>query len=139
MVPHPITVARESSTTTAAVTTTTLGTTTTAAGGGEQGTAASELAAAGKRVYDGRCAECHGAQGEGVSAPALIGDNASLSTYGDGAALFAYIKRNMPADNPGSLSDQETLQVTAYVLLDNGVVEGDTSLSIDGLSSISLS
>lgn len=141
MVPHPVNVTRTTTTTARAATTTTAAgaaTATTAAGGAAQGTAASELARAGRQIYEQNCSSCHGDQGQGTSAPALIGDRATLGSYGDGAALFSYIKRNMPADRPGTLSDQQTLQVTAYVLLENGIVKGDTALSQDTLTSIDL-
>lgn len=146
MIPHPIKVTRETttsapvsitSTTLAGTATTTAGTATTGAGAAA-GTAASDLAQAGSEVFQSRCASCHGEQGQGVSAPALLGPDATLSSFKDGAGLFRYIKRNMPADRPGSLSEVEALQVTAFVLLENGLVSGETKLSMDSLASIDL-
>jgi len=36
------------------------------------------------------------------------------------------------------LSEQEALQVTAFVLLENSLVSGETKLSMDSLASIDL-
>jgi sulfane dehydrogenase subunit SoxC len=143
-VPHPVTVSSEETTTTtaaAAATTTTAGaaaTTTTAGGNGASGgeRTAGELAQAGRTVFDNECARCHGEQGEGVTAPALIGT--SLTRFRTGTGLMDYIRRTMPADRPGSLSQQQAFEVTAYVLLENGQVEEDQPLTQQSLAEIQL-
>lgn len=141
MVPHPVAVRATTTTSAAATTTISAATTTTSAATteGVTGTqAAGELAAPGRRLYEESCARCHGAGGQGGSAPALIASGANLGRFGDGARLFDYVKRNMPADSPGSLSDQQTLQVTAHLLLQNQAVEEGTPLSVTNLSEIGL-
>ena len=99
---------------------------------------ASDLAAAGLETFASTCAGCHGAEGEGARAPALIGPNAGLAKYGDAQALYDYVHTRMPARNPGSLSEQQALELVAHLLLEDNVIEPDTVLGSDSLSSISL-
>lgn len=65
----------------------------------------------GAAIYQKSCAECHGKRGEGVKEEfdePLIGER-SLP------ALTKRIKRTMPEEDPGSLSDEEAAQVSAYI------------------------
>jgi thiosulfate dehydrogenase len=74
--------------------------------------------AAGARVYAGTCAKCHGDGGQGTAAaPPVWGPG----SYNIGAGMARvrtaaeFIRNNMPFDQPGSLSDQQALDVAAYV------------------------
>ena len=74
--------------------------------------------AAGALVYAGVCAKCHGRDGQGTAvAPPLWGPGA----YNIGAGMSrvrtaaAFVRDNMPFDQPGTLSDQQALDVAAYV------------------------
>ena len=74
--------------------------------------------AAGARVYATSCVKCHGAEGEGTAgAPPVWG----ASSYNIGAGMArvrtaaAFISDNMPFDQPGTLTDQQALDVAAYV------------------------
>jgi thiosulfate dehydrogenase len=74
--------------------------------------------AAGARVYATSCVKCHGAQGEGTAvAPPVWGAH----SYNIGAGMArvrtaaAFISDNMPFDQPGTLTDQQALDVAAYV------------------------
>lgn len=78
--------------------------------------------ARGKALFGERCASCHGADGQGTQSggryvfPPLWGEasfniGASMARIGPAAA---FIKHNMPLGN-ASLSDQEALDVAAYV------------------------
>jgi len=65
------------------------------------------------------CARCHGADGQGTAAaPPLWGPGSF--TIGAGMARLrtaaAFIRYNMPYDQPGSLSDQQAYDVAAYVV-----------------------
>jgi polar amino acid transport system substrate-binding protein len=88
----------------------------------------------GSHVFAEYCAKCHGDTGQGTDkAPALVGlDKGALPlkapparkvrhedfvTVGD-VARFAMM--NMPADDPGGLSDEEYLAVLAFALQANG-------------------
>jgi cytochrome c len=103
-------------------------------------------AAQGAAIYAARCAACHGAQGEGTRAgAALVGrtphdtfDFASTrekeraKTIGSywpfATTVFDYVRRAMPFDRPGSLTDPEVYAVTAYLLQRNGIVAADAVL-----------
>jgi thiosulfate dehydrogenase len=74
--------------------------------------------AAGARVFSVSCAKCHGATGEGTAvAPPVWGPH----SYNVGAGMSRvrtaadFISRNMPFDAPGTLTDQQAVDVAAYV------------------------
>jgi thiosulfate dehydrogenase len=74
--------------------------------------------AAGARVFSSSCAKCHGGQGEGTAvAPPVWG----RLSYNVGAGMTRvrtaadFISRNMPFDAPGTLTDQQAVDVAAYV------------------------
>jgi sulfane dehydrogenase subunit SoxC len=102
------------------------------------GQPAGVLAEAGREVYMDQCAQCHGQQGQGKLAPALIGDDANLATYDTARGLYNYIHSSMPEDNPGSLTDEQYLQSLAFLLLENGIVSEDRVLNFDNLRDIPL-
>lgn len=73
----------------------------------------------GHAVFVAECARCHGAAGDGTSrAPPLWG--ARSFNVGAGMARLrtaaAFIRRTMPYDRPGTLSDQAAFDVAAYVV-----------------------
>jgi mono/diheme cytochrome c family protein len=85
-------------------------------------------AAAGAKTYSASCSKCHGANLEGVSAPALHGSGSGLA--GDTVSeAFTFISTQMPAGNPGSLSSTEYANVLAYILDRNGHKPGTVSLT----------
>jgi cytochrome c len=92
----------------------------------------SGTAAAGKTVYDAKCAACHGAGGAGQPNDALVGGQgtlqsaAPLRTIGSywpyATTVFDYVRRAMPYVTPHSLTADETYALTAYLLAQNGVI-----------------
>ena len=110
----------------------------------------SGTAAAGAGIYTQKCAACHGANGEGGSAEALVGAEPKTTapfgpeyerwrgtrpdvpfTIGNywpyATTLFDYLRRAMPASAPGSLSSDETYALVAWLLAKNEIItEGDT-------------
>ena len=88
-------------------------------------------AAAGKALYDKKCTSCHGGtlQG-GAHGPELTGAGFQ-EVWGSKTStdLFAHIKANMPPGEAGSLSDQEYVEVVAYVLKANGHAAGTQALA----------
>jgi S-disulfanyl-L-cysteine oxidoreductase SoxD len=88
-------------------------------------------AARGAKVYADQCAACHGAQLEGnpakgIGGDKLIGGRGTLASstpvktvesyWPYATTLFDYIKRAMPFNAPGSLSDEDVYSVVAYIL-----------------------
>ncbi len=58
---------------------------------------------------------------------------------GTAAQLYDFISRQMPQNAPGSLSQQQYLDVTGYILSKNGIRAGNTPLSIASLGQIRMS
>lgn len=76
--------------------------------------------AAGHVVFDSMCSRCHGPSGQGTGiAPPLWGPESF--NIGAGMARVrtaaAFIRHNMPFDNPGSLTDQQAFDVARYMTL----------------------
>jgi thiosulfate dehydrogenase len=72
----------------------------------------------GEQVYAASCARCHGANGEGMPGfPPVWGPGSFTVGAGMGRALAAasFIHRNMPYDKPGSLTEQQALDVALYL------------------------
>jgi alcohol dehydrogenase (cytochrome c) len=84
----------------------------------------------GAAVYAASCAQCHAANLQGQAGPALVGATFKAS-YASGTAgqLYDFIKAQMPADAPGSLSEQKYLDVSAYLLQKNGYPAGSSELT----------
>jgi cytochrome c len=86
----------------------------------------------GATIYARHCLSCHGANGLGDSGDALAGAQHALSgewpekTIGTfwpyAPTLFDFIRRSMPMQSPGSLSDAEVYSLTAYLLYLNGII-----------------
>ena len=102
-------------------------------------------AKAGQPVYRQRCANCHGAEGEGGSGGHLVGrgplsDPDPDQTVGNywpyATTLFDFIRRSMPMDAPGTLSAEEIYSVSAYVLYLNGIVGLDDPMDARSLPRI---
>lgn len=75
--------------------------------------------ARGATLFASVCARCHGTNGDGtVIAPPLWGPESF--NIGAGMARLrtaaAFIRHNMPFDNPGSLTDQQAFDVAAYIV-----------------------
>jgi polar amino acid transport system substrate-binding protein len=91
-----------------------------------------EQAAAGAAVYSQSCASCHGAQMEGVAAPALKGPAFGEMASAQGLTaqtLLDVIANTMPQSDPGSLKPEENNAVTAYILQQNGYPAGTAPLA----------
>ena len=95
-------------------------------------------AESGRAIYEDRCAVCHQSNLQGsFEAPQLAGDSfllfwADLSP-GD---LFFRISRSMPPGQAGSLTNEEYLDVVAYLLQANGAPAGGTALAEDATVAI---
>ncbi len=69
--------------------------------------------------------------------PAVIEDHA-LAKFTDAAQLNAYIRATMPFWNPGSLTEEEAWRVTAFLLRENGLLDGSTELNASNAPGIKI-
>ncbi len=76
----------------------------------------------GRRLYRKKCANCHGADGQGVDIGGIKpGPLWGKLSWNDGAGaariytLASYLRHAMPYTSPGSLSDEEAQQLAAYI------------------------
>ena len=92
-----------------------------------------DQAAQGKALFEAKCAICHGAELNGAEmAPPLAGGVFLGNWAGQSAGdLFTRIHTTMPANDPGSLNNQQVTQVLAYILSFNQFPAGATALPSD--------
>jgi mono/diheme cytochrome c family protein len=91
-----------------------------------------DQASAGAALYQASCATCHGAQLDGVAAPALKG-----AVFGEMAtaqsltadALIDVVVNTMPQSDPGSMKPEDYNAIVAYILQQNGYPAGSTALA----------
>ena len=79
----------------------------------------------GENVYKATCSSCHTPSDQS-------GEQFKMNWFG--RTVFDYflnLKKTMPDDNPGGLSDDEYVRVVAYILKINGFPAGADSLSAD--------
>jgi cytochrome c len=99
----------------------------------------SGTAAQGAKIYASTCASCHGDQGQGGVAPALVGGAGTLGTahpvktvgsyWPYATTVFDYIRRAMPFTSPESLSNDEVYALVAYLLSQNGTITGNAVMN----------
>jgi alcohol dehydrogenase (cytochrome c) len=91
-------------------------------GVGRAGTAYTKAdATAGSAVYQQDCSTCHGAHLQGNSGPTLVGKSIREG-YPTASKLYDFISKQMPANDPGSLSTTQYRDVTAFILQKNGLL-----------------
>ena len=87
--------------------------------------AGSGTAEQGAAIYAAQCAACHGAKLEGNQElyikPLLSDKRHSINRRPYAPPLFAYVRRSMPLAAPGSLSDDETYALVAFLLREAGL------------------
>jgi cytochrome c len=106
----------------------------------------------GKKVYDEKCVACHGEALEGikeVGGDKLIGGRGTLEAGGApvktiesywpyATTVFDFVRRAMPFDQPGSLTDEEVYAVTAYILGEAGIVEKGKVIDAKSLPAVEM-
>jgi cytochrome c len=88
--------------------------------------------AQGAPIYAEKCVSCHGDNGKGGQAAALVSDrelagiNAAQKTIKNfwpyATTIFDFIRRAMPYQMPRSLTDDEVYALTAYILAENKLI-----------------
>ena len=106
----------------------------------------SGTAVGGGDVYRQHCLACHGEGGTGGTNDPLVGGQGTLATdsprktvgsfWPYATTVFDYVRRAMPLQAPGSLSDDEVYAVTAYILFLNGIVEEDEIIDARSLPQV---
>lgn len=95
----------------------------------------------GRAIYAAKCASCHGATGvEGPYNRLVSSDTSRAKAIGNywpyATTLFDYIRRAMPFNAPGSLSNDEVYHLTAYLLHANGLVAADIVMNAANLPKV---
>ena len=94
----------------------------------------------GVTLFAQRCAMCHGQNGAGGAAPALVADEEAgeeaLRRLPFATTIFSYISRSMPLQQEGSLSAEEVYAVTAFLLYRNGIIQESDVLDAESLPKI---
>lgn len=108
-------------------------------------------ATAGAKVYADNCAVCHGdkLQGnpaKGIGGDRLTGGRGTLATAAPiktvesywpyATTLFDYVKRAMPFSAPGSLNDNDTYAVVAYVLSEAKIIKATDTMNASTLPKV---
>lgn len=113
----------------------------------------SGTAAKGAEVYAQNCSACHGdhLQGnpaKGIGGDKLIGGHGTLATKSPvktvesywpyATTLFDYVKRAMPFNSPGSLTDDQIYSVVAYILSQGKIIKASETINAKTLSKVEM-
>jgi cytochrome c553 len=100
----------------------------------------------GSRIYVAKCAMCHGPDGKGGLAAALVGGNPLTSGIDTtktianfwpyATTLFDYTRRAMPWPKPRTLTNDEVYALTAYVLALNKLIGENDIMNADTLPKV---
>ena len=88
----------------------------------------------GSLLYQQQCGLCHGVELEGGAAPALVGATfrKTWSMLGANVAeLYNRIATTMPPRQGGTLTESQNLDITAFILGSNNVLQGAEALRSD--------
>ncbi len=68
----------------------------------------------------------------------MTGSKANLGKYSTAQALLDFVSKNMPLGKGGSISSQAYIQVIAFLLVQNQIVQPSAKLDVNSLDSIKL-
>jgi S-disulfanyl-L-cysteine oxidoreductase SoxD len=104
--------------------------------------------AQGAPIFAEKCAACHGVNGKGGVAAAVVSDlrldgiSASQKTIKNfwpyATTIFDFIRRAMPFTAPRSLSDDEVYALTAYILAENKLIGADEVMNAETLPKVKM-
>ena len=108
--------------------------------------------AEGAELYAANCASCHSA--DGTESPMLAPFRTLVGAYDEAAwpqapltignywpyatTVFDHVRRAMPYDTPGILSDDEVYAITAWLLNQNGIIADDAVMDAETLPAVEM-
>lgn len=97
----------------------------------------------GAALYALKCSACHGLKGEGVKPySAFVAKESSGKTIGNfwpyATTVFDYVRRAMPFDKPGSLTNNEVYALTAWLLYKNEIISEAFIIDAESLPKITM-
>lgn len=99
----------------------------------------------GRNIYVVKCAACHGKTGREGPQNKLVGamgDTTKAKTIGNywpyASTIFDYIRRTMPYNQPGSLSNDEVYSLTAYLLYENRIIDSTVVMQKETLPAVKM-
>jgi S-disulfanyl-L-cysteine oxidoreductase SoxD len=106
-------------------------------------------AVAGEKIYNAKCASCHGPDAKGGPVfGTMVGGIGSFTTnarvltpgsmYPYAPILFDYVRRAMPMDKPQSLTNDEVYALSAYILNLNGLVGKTDEMNSKTLAAVKM-
>lgn len=113
----------------------------------------SGTSSAGATIFAARCAGCHGKTGKEGPNDVLVGaeprqgfpfskDPNLPHTIGNywpyATTVFDYVRRAMPPDAPGSLSDTDVYNLTAFLLHANDLIQADAVIDATTLPQVTM-
>ena len=108
----------------------------------------SGTSAQGAVIFAEKCSACHGDNGKGGVAAALVNDrklagiSASQKTIKNfwpyATTIFDFIRRAMPFTAPRSLSDDEVYALTAYILAENKLIDANDTMNAETLPKVKM-
>jgi cytochrome c len=107
------------------------------------------MAAQGAAIFAQKCALCHGENGKGGIAAALVGRDPPLDSGIDAGktianfweyptTLYDYIRRAMPWPTPRTLSDTEVYDLVAFILAQNKLIGDDDVMDAQSLPKVKM-
>jgi S-disulfanyl-L-cysteine oxidoreductase SoxD len=104
--------------------------------------------AQGVPIFAEKCAACHGDNGKGGEAAALVSDrelagiSAAQKTIRNfwpySTTIFDFIRRAMPAQMPHALTDDEVYALTAYILAENKLIGANDMMDAQSLPKVKM-
>jgi S-disulfanyl-L-cysteine oxidoreductase SoxD len=104
--------------------------------------------AQGAPIYAEKCSACHGDNGKGGLAAAVVDDrqiagiSASQKTIKNfwpySTTIFDFVRRAMPFQAPRSLTDDEVYALTAYILAENKLIGASDTMDAQTLPKVKM-